>query len=97
MIAYVLTGSLAFPVGLRFAAEFRVASVFGQAGSGFPALVRVERSLGTGAVKLPSMTVPSVALLGLIVAWVRVTPENVSLDESLTASVRRRQGRLPGE
>jgi membrane protease YdiL (CAAX protease family) len=95
-VAYVLTGSLAFPVGLHFATNFWVASVFGQAGSGFPALVRVERSLGAGAVELLLVSVPSVALLGLIVVWVRVTRGNVSPDESLTASVRRRQGSATG-
>lgn len=95
--AYVLTGSLAFPVGLHFATNFWVASVFGQAGSGFPALVRVERSLGAGVLELLLIVLPSLALLGLIVAWVRATRGDVATDESLTETVRRRHGSATAE
>ncbi|MGM0447925.1 MAG: CPBP family glutamic-type intramembrane protease [Methanobacteriota archaeon] len=89
--AYVLTGSLAFPVGLHFATNFWVASVFGQAGSGFPALVRLERSLGSGPVELLLLGLPSLALLALIAAWVRVTRGSVTTDESLMEVVRSRR------
>ncbi|ELZ47144.1 Abortive infection protein [Halorubrum coriense DSM 10284] len=95
--AYVLTGSLAFPVGLHFATNFWVASVFGQAGSGFPALVRLERSLGAGPVDLLSVVVSSLALLGVIAAWVRATRGRVSTDESLRDAVERRRGSAVGE
>lgn len=95
--AYVLTGSLAFPIGLHFVTNFWVASVFGQAGSGFPALVRLERSLGAGPVDLLSVVVPSLVLLGLIVAWVRATRGRVSTDESLRDAVERRYGSVVGE
>ncbi|TKX69883.1 CPBP family intramembrane glutamic endopeptidase [Halorubrum sp. SP9] len=96
-VAYVLTGSLAFPVGIHFATNFWVASVAGQAGSGFPALVRLERDLGAGAVELLLVVLPTAVLLGLILAWVRVTRGAVSPDESLSASVRRRYGSAAGE
>lgn len=95
--AYVLTGSLAFPVGLHFATNFWVASVFGQAGSGFPALVRLERSLGSGPVELLLLGLPSLALLALIAAWVRVTRGSVTTDESLMEVVRSRRGSAAAE
>ncbi|SDF64133.1 hypothetical protein SAMN04488067_106172 [Halorubrum xinjiangense] len=95
--AYVLTGSLAFPVGLHFATNFWVASVFGQAGSGFPALVRLERSLGSGPVELLLLGLPSLALLALIAAWVRVTRGSVTIDESLMEVVRSRRGSAAAE
>ncbi|TKX87087.1 CPBP family intramembrane metalloprotease [Halorubrum sp. SS5] len=95
--AYVLTGSLAFPVGLHFATNFWTVSVFGLADSGFPALVRLDRSLGAGAIELLLVVLPTLAMLGLIVGWVRLTRGDVSTDEALAEAVRRRHGSAAGE
>ena len=95
--AYVLTGSLAFPVGIHSATNLWVVSVFGQAGSGFPALVRLERSIGAGPVDLLLLAIPSLLLLGLIVAWVRATRGRVSADESLRDAAERRRGPAAAE
>ncbi|WP_141212902.1 type II CAAX prenyl endopeptidase Rce1 family protein [Halorubrum sp. Ea1] len=96
-VAYVFTGSLAFPVGLHFATNVWVVSVFGQAGSGFPALVRLERSVGAGPIDLLSLVIPSLVLLGLIVAWVLATRGQVSTDESLRDAIERRRGSAAAE
>lgn len=95
--AYVLTGSLAFPIGIHSATNLWVVSVFGQAGSGFPALVRLERSIGAGPVDLLLLAIPSLLLLGLIVAWVRATRGRVSADESLRDAAERRRGPAAAE
>lgn len=81
-LAYVLTDSLAFPVGLHLSTNLWVATVFGFPDSGFPALVRLERSLGTGPEALAVVLVPAAVLVGLTVAWVQLTRGAVSLPAS---------------
>jgi membrane protease YdiL (CAAX protease family) len=72
-LAYVLTDSLAFPVGLHFSTNLWTASVIGIPGSGFPALVRMERTFGVGPHLLATFVVPVAALVGIVVAYASLT------------------------
>jgi len=81
-LAYVLTDSLALPVGIHLSTNLWTTTVFGFPDSGFPALVRLQRDLGTGPEALAVVLVPAVALVGLIVAWVWLTRGTVSLGDS---------------
>jgi membrane protease YdiL (CAAX protease family) len=81
-VGYVLTGSLALPVGMHLSTNLWVASVFGQAGSGFPALVRLERSLGAGPTELVAVAIPTLVGIGCIVAWVCLTRGGPSVDDA---------------
>jgi hypothetical protein len=56
--------------------------VFGQAGSGFPALVRLERSLGAGPTELVAVAIPTLVGVGCIVAWVCLTRGGPSVDDA---------------
>ena len=81
-LAYLLTGSLAFPVGLHLSTNLWVTTVFGFPDSGFPALVRLQRDLGIGTEALAVLLVPAAALVGLILAWTYLTRGTVTLADS---------------
>ncbi len=87
-LAFVLTDSLAFPIGLHFSTNLWVASVFGQPGSDFPALVQMERNLQMGVDGVITVLVAATVLVGLIVGWVYATRGTVSIDDSLFANPR---------
>lgn len=94
-LGYVLTGSLAFPVGLHFSTNLWVASVFGQAGSGFPALVWLERSLQAGPTELVLVVVPMLVVIGCLVGWMRLTRGRVSLGNASDRLTAGRSDRRP--
>ena len=83
-LAYLLTDSLAFPIGLHLSTNLWVASVFGQPDSAFPALLLLERDLQADPEGVAVVLVPSVVLVGLIIAWVRLTRGDVSVADSLS-------------
>ena len=85
-LAYVLTDSLAFPIGLHFSTNLWVASVLGQPGSDFPALMRMQRDLQLGVEGVVTVLLPAAVLVGLTVGWVYVTRGAVAIDESLSAT-----------
>lgn len=82
-LAYLLTDSLAFPIGLHLSTNLWVASVFGQPDSAFPALLRLERDLQADPAGVVVVLAPAVVLVGLIVGWVRLTRGNVSVADAL--------------
>lgn len=83
-LAYVLTGSLAFPVALHFSTNFWVVSVFGQPDSTFPALLRLERELQADPTGIVAGFLPTVVLAGLILGWVSLTRGDISVPDSLS-------------
>lgn len=83
-LAYLLTDSLAFPIGLHLSTNLWVASVFGQPGSAFPALLRIERDLQADPEGVVVVLLPAVVLVGLVVGWVRLTHGELSVADSLS-------------
>ena len=92
-LAYLLTDSLAFHIGLHLSTNLWVASVFGQPDSAFPALLRLERDLQADPEGVVVVFVPALVLVGLVVGWVRLTRDELSV----AASLSRPPGRAPGE
>jgi hypothetical protein len=92
-LAYLLTDSLAFPIGLHLSTNLRVASVFGQPDSAFPALLRLERDLQTTPEGVVIVLGPGLVLVGLVVGWVRLTRDELAVADSLS----RPPGRTPDE
>ena len=82
-LAYLLTDSLALPIGLHLSTNFWVASVFGQPDSAFPALLRLERNLQADPTGVIVVLVPAIVLVGLIVGWVRLTRGDISVADAL--------------
>jgi membrane protease YdiL (CAAX protease family) len=79
--AYVLTESLALPVGLHFSTNFALDALLPPAGSSVPALARIDRTL-TAEPSVVAVVLFSTALLTLgVVAWVRLTRGTVSVRE----------------
>jgi hypothetical protein len=83
-LAYVLTDSLAFPIALHFSTNLWVVSVFGQPGSAFPALLRLERELQADPAGIAAGLLPTVVLVGLILGWVSFTRGDLSVPGSLS-------------
>jgi len=92
-LAYLLTDSLAFPIGLHLSTNLWVASVFGQPDSAFPALLRLERDLQADPEGVVVVLVPALVLVGLVVGWVRLTRDELSV----AASLSHPPGRAPDE
>jgi membrane protease YdiL (CAAX protease family) len=67
-LAYVLTDSLALPVGIHFSTNLWTAVVFGQPDSGFPAAFRLTRPFNLGAELVIVLLFP----VGILVATVLV-------------------------
>ena len=86
-LAYVLTDSLAFPIGLHVATNFAAVSLFGRAtptGREFATLVRFEREFTGIWVALDGLNLLyATSLLLAVVAWVSVTRGSVSVSDSL--------------
>lgn len=70
-IAYVLTDSIAMPIGIHFMSNFWFTSVLGATENGFPALARIERNLQLGSNAVIEFLLPVVLLIGLIIAYSR--------------------------
>jgi hypothetical protein len=76
----VLSGNLALPIGIHLSTNVWVVSVFGQSGTGFPALVRFDRSLEIGWETVPTFLFPTVVLFALILGWVFLTQGSLTWD-----------------
>jgi membrane protease YdiL (CAAX protease family) len=72
-IAYVLTDSIAMPIGIHFMSNFWFTSILGAPENGFPALARVERNLQIGLTTLIEYIMPAITLIGLIVLYSKIT------------------------
>lgn len=86
-LAYVLTGSLAFPIGLHLATNFADAAIFGGSAApfgGYPAVVRLESEFpgiweAAGGLALPF----AVLTVGAVLAWAGLTRGGVAYHPSL--------------
>jgi membrane protease YdiL (CAAX protease family) len=96
-LAYVLTGSLAFPIGLHVSTNFAGVSLFGIAappGDGFATAIRLEREFSGIWVPLGGLELVYVtALLLAVVGWVYLTRGRVSIDDSLLEAASRQRDR----
>ena len=72
-LAYVLTGSLALPVGIHLSTNLWTTVVFGQPDSGFPAAFRLTRPFDFGADLLVTMLLPAGVLVAAVFGWIRAT------------------------
>lgn len=72
-IAYVLTDSLAIPVGIHFSTNLWTTVVFGEPDSGYPMFAGFNRSVELELDLLLSLILPSILLLLAVVVWVKVT------------------------
>jgi membrane protease YdiL (CAAX protease family) len=84
-LAYVLTDGIALPIGLHLSTNVWFVSVFGQTGTEFPALFRLERTLELGWALLPTFLLPTVVLCLLILGWVYWTRGTLAGDGFLAA------------
>jgi hypothetical protein len=86
-LAYILTGSLAFPIGLHISTNFAGVSLFGMAappGDGFASVVRLERDFSGIWIPLNGLDLFYViSLLGIVIGWVYATRGTVSINDSL--------------
>lgn len=72
-IAYVLTDSLALPVGIHFSTNLWTTVVFGEPDSGYPAAFRLTRQIDLGVDLVALLVVPAGILVAAIFAWARAT------------------------
>ena len=72
-LAYVLTDSLALPVGIHLSTNLWAKVVFGQPDSGYPAAFRLTRPFDLGADLLVIYLLPVVVLVAAVFGWVRAT------------------------
>lgn len=72
-LAYVLTDSLALPVGIHFSTNLWTTVVFGQPESGFPAAFRLTRPFALGIELIIVLLFPVGILLIAVFVWVRAT------------------------
>lgn len=79
--AYVLTESLALPIGLHFSMNYATVAVFTSAESGAPALIRVDRTLAAEPGVIGGFVAGTTILTLGVVAWVRLTRRVVSVEE----------------
>lgn len=72
-IAYVLTDSLALPVGIHFSTNLWTAVVFGQPGSNYPMAFRLTRRIDLGPDLIVLLLLPAGVLVATVFTWVRAT------------------------
>ena len=72
-IAYVVTDSLALPVGIHFSTNLWATVVFGQPDSGYPAAFRLTRQIDLGADLIVLLFLPVGVLVATVLMWVRAT------------------------
>ena len=72
-LAYVLTDSLALPVGIHFSTNLWTTVVFGQPESGYPAAFRLTRPFDLSADLIVVLLLPTAVLVVAVVLWVRAT------------------------
>lgn len=72
-IAYVLTDSLALPVGIHFSTNLWATVVFGQPDSGYPTAFRLTRRIDLGADLIALLVLPAGVLIAAVFLWVRAT------------------------
>jgi CAAX amino terminal protease family. len=72
-LAYVLTDSLALPVGIHFSTNLWITVVFGQPDSGFPAAFRLTRPFDLGFELITVLFLPVGVLIAAIFLWVKAT------------------------
>jgi membrane protease YdiL (CAAX protease family) len=72
-LAYVLTGSLALPIGIHFSTNLWTTVVFGQPDSGFPAAFRLTRPIDLGAELIIILFLPVGILVAAVLAWTWAT------------------------
>lgn len=77
LLAYVLTGSLALPIGIHFATNVWVRTVVGEADGAFPALLVAERAAPAGIDAVVVLLPPFVLLIALVVGWAVHTGQTV--------------------
>jgi membrane protease YdiL (CAAX protease family) len=94
LAAYVLTGSLALPVGIHFATNVWVRLVVGEAGGAFPALVAAERTTPVGVDALVVVFPPMALLVAFVAGWASYTGHAVG---SLPEAYRRVTARSDGD
>jgi membrane protease YdiL (CAAX protease family) len=84
-LAYVLTDSLALPIGIHFSTNLWTTVVFGQPDSGFPAAFRLTRPIDLGVELIVVLFVPVGILVAAVFAWIRATRGEIP-DASLGAT-----------
>lgn len=88
-LAYVLTGRLAFPIGLHLGTNFADSAIFGGTAGpyeGYPAVVRLADEFPGGWEAWGGLGfVFAVATVLLVLAWIRLTRGALSYDTSLLA------------
>jgi len=72
-IAYVITDSLALPVGIHFSTNLWTTVVFGQPDSGYPTVFRLTRRIDLGADLIVLLVLPAGVLIAAVFLWVRAT------------------------
>jgi membrane protease YdiL (CAAX protease family) len=72
-LAYVLTNTLALPIGIHLSTNLWLTVVFGQPDSAFPAIFRLTRPFDLGAELIITLFLPAGVLVAAIFAWVRTT------------------------
>lgn len=72
-LAYVLTDSLALPVGIHLSTNLWTTVVFGQPRSGYPAAFRLTRPFSIGPDLIVILFLPVGVLVAAIFVWVRLT------------------------
>ncbi|MEZ3165122.1 CPBP family intramembrane glutamic endopeptidase [Halorubrum sp. RMP-47] len=72
-IAYVLTDSLALPVGIHLSTNLWTTVVFGQPDSGFPAAFRLTRQISLGTDVILLLFFPAGVLVAAVFIWVKLT------------------------
>ena len=86
VLAYVVTGRLGLSVGIHFVSNAWVRIVVGEPGTGYPKLVAAER-VAPGLGETSVFLLPTVLLMGLILAWGRYTDGDVaSVSEQFVSS-----------
>lgn len=78
-LAYVMTNSLAVPIGIHFISNFWFTSVFGGPENGFPAVARIERTMTLSINSIIEIGIPFLVLVGLIVWYGRKTRGEIDL------------------
>lgn len=81
-LAYVLTDSLALPIGIHFSTNLWTTVVFGQPDSGFPAAFRLTRPIDLGAELIIVLFLPVGVLVAAVFVWIRATRGEIT-DASL--------------
>lgn len=81
-IAYVMTNSLAIPVGIHLSTNVWTTVVFGQVDTGYPMVFTLKRDVSFEPSLIISLVLPSVLLVLCVVAWVSFVMDdelNISL------------------